>query len=91
MSVLWLLAEQARGPGSQPLIAVLPQMAVAVAQMGLQNTEHLFDKGDTASRYTMQAGYQRFVLDIAYIISDLTTNATEDSKAGISTRTTVHA
>ncbi|KAL3149683.1 hypothetical protein ABBQ38_013515 [Trebouxia sp. C0009 RCD-2024] len=78
---LEILSKCARGPSSQQLVEVLPKMAVAVAQTGLQNTEGLFGKGNKAVDSEVQAGYRRFVLDIAYIVSDLTTIAAEDSKS----------
>ncbi|KAL3146492.1 hypothetical protein ABBQ32_000747 [Trebouxia sp. C0010 RCD-2024] len=56
-------------------------MAVAVAQTGLQRKEHLFDRGAPRHKYCrLQADYQPFVLDIAYIVSALSTIAVDDSK-----------
>ncbi|KAL3149674.1 hypothetical protein ABBQ38_013506 [Trebouxia sp. C0009 RCD-2024] len=79
---LQVLAKQARGPGGPALAELLPKMAVAVAQTGLQRKEHLFKRRAhhfECSR--LPADYQRFVLDIAYIVSALTTTASEDSKS----------
>lgn len=77
------LAEQARGPGRELLVELLPKMAVAVAQAGLHRHPDLFDKGMSDYEYKSYTHYRPFVLDIAYILSALSSTAAEDSKSGM--------
>ena len=86
------LAEKARGPGSQPLTEILPKLAAAVAQAGLCRSEALFATGASgAYESRVQAGYRRFVLNIALIISDLAKHVAEDGKSGECIHFNVHA
>lgn len=76
-------AEKARGPGSQPLVKVLPAMAVAVSQTALKEGKNVFVVDEEhAYNASVQATYQRFVLYIAYIISDLAVLVSEEGKSG---------
>ena len=85
------LAEKARGPGTQPLTEILPKLAAAVAQTGLRRSEALFATGASAFESRVQAGYRRFILNIALIISDLAKHVAEDGKLGGCRHFTVHA
>ena len=67
-------------------------MAVAVTQKALEEGTKLFDDGDKYVYDTeLQATYRRFVMDIAYIISDLMMLVTEEGKSGECMHCLLHA
>ncbi|KAL3146515.1 hypothetical protein ABBQ32_000765 [Trebouxia sp. C0010 RCD-2024] len=78
---LRFLSRKAHGLGGQPLADVLPQMAASVAQTCLHRNKHLFATGASACKSSVQAGYQRFVAGIAFIIADLTKHVAEAGKS----------
>lgn len=62
---------------------VLPAVAVAVSQTALKEGKELFDAGgENAYETRVQATYQRFVMYIAYTISDLALLVSEEGKSG---------
>ena len=75
-------AERARGPGGQPLAKVLPAMALTVMQIVLEVGKKIFDAGEYGYETRVQAGYQQFVMYIAYTISDIAVLVSEEGKSG---------
>lgn len=62
---------------------VLPAVAVAVSHKALEEGKKLFDAGgEYAYETRVQATYQRFVMYIAYTISDLVLLVSEEAKSG---------
>ena len=67
-------------------------MAVAVAQKALKEGKKLFDAAkDNVYDKKVQEGHRRFVLDVAYLISDLMVLVTEEGKSGGFMHSILHA
>lgn len=86
------LAEKAHGPSSQPLVQILPAMAVAVAQGAFTKGSKLFEaRKEHVYDTNLHVVRQHFIKDIAYIISDLAVLVTEEGKSGGRVDCTSHA
>lgn len=85
-------AEKARGPSSQPLVQILPEMAGAVAHRAFTKGSKLLDaRQEHIYDGKVHTVHQHFVKDIAYIISDLAVRVSEEGKAGGRMHCTSHA